>query len=207
MKLAFNINNFKAFFFSTLGILILALCINLLSWQFKLVSGGLPGYALTLNYLSGTPVGVSLLIANTVILLLNFLIVGKTAGIKGVYGYVILSVFIELTKGLLNLQQIDLVNFIDKAILIFLQGLIAPLGISFVIVNNYSFGSYSSLIPLVNNFYKISPQLLFLFLDAILTLLITIFLGWEKGLLLLINSTVFYLSFKYSLKFYKKFFK
>jgi uncharacterized membrane-anchored protein YitT (DUF2179 family) len=206
MKNVLNKKSVYSFLFSTLGILILALSINLLSWQFKLVSSGLPGYALAVNYLSGFPVAYALLIANTIILLLNFILVGKTAGIKGIYGYITLSIFIELTKSVLNLKQFELNNFAIQTLLLCAQGLIAPIGISLAIVNKYSFGSYSSLIPIVDKFYKISPPVMFFVLDAILTIIITIFFGWEKGLLLLINAGVFFVSFKYSLKLSQKLF-
>ena len=98
---------------STIGIIILGLAINLLSWQFRLVSGGLPGYGLVVNYLTGISVGTFLLISNTIVLLVSLLVTDKTAGFRGIYGYVFLSLFIDVS-------------------------------------HDYSFGSYSSMLPVIN---------------------------------------------------------
>lgn len=77
-----NKRNLKSFFISILGITILGLSISLISWRYRLVTSGLPGYALIVNYSTKISVGSALLIGNTIILLLALLIAGKTAGLN-----------------------------------------------------------------------------------------------------------------------------
>jgi uncharacterized membrane-anchored protein YitT (DUF2179 family) len=179
--------------------MILGLSINLLSWQYKLVSGGLPGYGLAINYVTGFPVGMFLLIINTVILALSFVIAGKTAGFRGVYGYAFLSIFIDLSRSLLNLKQIALADLPSSILLTTLQGIIAPIGIAIVMANGYTFGSYSSMVPIINKFLKISAPKFFFVMDFILTIITLFFFGVKVAGLLLLNAAVFFIVFKYAL--------
>jgi uncharacterized membrane-anchored protein YitT (DUF2179 family) len=193
------------FIFSTIGIIILCLSINFISWKFKLVSGGLPGYGLIVSYSSKISLGTFLLAANTLILFLAFMLVGKTVGIRGIYGYVFLSIFIDFSRNFFHLTQNTDTTFVQKFLLLFVQGLIAPIGISLVIANRYSFGSYSSIHPIVNKFIKISAPLFFVIMDIILSIITAVMFGLETGLLLLVNSLAFFVSFNYTLKIFKRY--
>lgn len=194
-----NINfkkELKPFLLSTFGIAFFALCVDLISWQFKLVTGGLTGYALILNYVTGVSVGTGLLIGNTVILLVSFLIVGKTAGIRGIYGYVILSFFIDFFKNVFGLHQIVETAFFTNLFLVVLQGSVASFFVSFVMISKYSFGSYSSIYPIISKYKKISYPLFFFAMDFLLSLLATYLYGWQKGILLLANAGAFFVTSK-----------
>lgn len=194
------IKEIKPFLITSLCFIPFALSINLLSWQYKLVSGGFPGYALVVNYLTGISVGTFLIVINTIVLLANFIFVGKTSGIKGVYGYILLSLMIDFIRKILNLSQFISTNLYFNIFLSSLQGFIAGSVIGVIIFFGYSFGSYSSLVLLVNKFWKISPPAFFFLMDFILSVITLYFFGIEIGLLLLLNSVVFFLVFKYTLQ-------
>lgn len=204
MQIKLRPEKIKSFIISTLGITILGLSISLISWRFKLVTSGLPGYALIFNYLTHTSVGTALLIGNTIILILSFLIAGKTAGIKGIYGYMYLSLIIDLPKKLFNLSQINTPPFPFDILLYIVQGAIAASAIGFVIQNNYSFGSYSSMLPIADKFIKVNPAVFMFILDIFLALVTTYFFGLEKGIFLLINASAFFFSLNYTLKLLNK---
>src|SRR3989339_814890 len=76
-----------------------------------------PGLCFSYQLFNGNLCRNFLIIINTVVLLLNFLIVGKTAGAKGVYGYVFLSFLIDMSRKLLNLQQLASSGFLSGALL------------------------------------------------------------------------------------------
>ncbi|OGK23627.1 hypothetical protein A3C25_00740 [Candidatus Roizmanbacteria bacterium RIFCSPHIGHO2_02_FULL_38_11] len=196
----FDVKKYKSFIVSVIGITVLGLSISLISWKYRLVTSGLPGYALIINYLTNLSVGTVLLISNTFILILALLIAGKSAGIKGIFGYVYLSLVIDGSKKLLNLSQVSTPVFPKNILFYIFQGSIAACAIAFVIHNNYSFGSYSSMLPVVDKFVKISPAKFMFILDFILILITIYFFGLEKGVFLLINATAFFVSLSYTLK-------
>ena len=191
----------RAFIIATICFIPFALSINVFSWQYKLISGGFPGYALVVNYLTGISVGTFLLIINTLVLLANFVFVGKKTGIKGVYGYIFFSVMVDFTKKALHLTQNLHTNLPFNIFSSTVQGLVAGSLIGVIIYFGYSFGSYSSLILLVNKLWKIKPPQFFFLMDSILSVITIYFFGIEKGLLLLLNAAVFFVAFKYSLQF------
>jgi uncharacterized membrane-anchored protein YitT (DUF2179 family) len=193
-----------AFVISFVGITVLALSITCISWRYTLVTSGLPGYALILNYKTHFSVGTALFIANTLILLATLVFAGKSAGIKGLLGYTYLSFVIDSAKKIFHLTQTVLPSLPVNIALYIAQGAIAACAIGFVVHNKYSFGSYSSLLPITDKYLKISPPVLFFLLDFILTLITAYFFGMQKGLFLLVNAGAFFASFNYTLKFLQK---
>lgn len=186
---------------ASLGIMMLALSINFFSWKFKLVSGGFPGYALDINYISHFPVGTFLLILNTFVLVLSFFIAGKTAGLRGVYGYVFLSFFIDWSKNVLHMQLTPDPVLLHNILYTILQGATAPVAIALVMANGYSFGSYSSVMPIIRKFSNISAPRFFLIMDSLLALLTFILFGLQRAVLMYINAGVFFVVFRLALPF------
>lgn len=194
---------FKPFFISLIGVTILGLSLSLISWQYKLVTSGLPGYALILNYKSTISVGIALFVANTIILLIALLVVGKSTGIKGFLGYTYLSFVIDISKKIFNLNQSIIPSLPINILLYIIQGLVAACAIGFVVSNNYSFGSYSSMLPIVNKYFKIHPPVFFFIMDFLLALITAYFFGIQSGIFLLVNAGAFFISFHYTLKLFK----
>lgn len=190
----------RDFIIATICFIPFALSINLFSWQYKLISGGFPGYALVVNYLTGVSVGTFLIIINTLVLAANFLFVGKKTGVKGVYGYIFFSVLVDFSKKVLHLTQNLHTTLSFNIFSSSMQGLIAGSLIGVIIYFGYSFGSYSSLILLVNKLWKIKPPQFFFLMDSILSVITIYFFGVEKGALLLLNAVIFFFAFKYSLQ-------
>lgn len=171
---------------------IVALLVNLLAWKFKLVSGGLTGYALFINILSGLPTGTVLLTMNIILLLLALVIAGKGPGMRGIYGFVTLSTFLDLTRSLFNIQQVQTPSFITTLIIITILSIAMGTAISVILANNYSVGAYSTLYVVIKKFIDIPAQNVFFTVDFILAILTGVFLGFNKGLLLIANAFIAY---------------
>ncbi|MDD3647579.1 MAG: YitT family protein [Candidatus Dojkabacteria bacterium] len=193
----------RLFVYSTIGIIILGLSINFISWKYKLVSGGLPGYGLAFNYIIGFPLGYFLLLVNTLILILQYFVAGKVTGLRGIYGYIFLSVFIEITRRFFGIQQAE-AGIPNEYYYMAIQGFIGGTSIALVIAHGYSFGSYSSIYPIVKKFVKISAPAMFFLFDAILVIITILAFDARKGYLLFVNAVFFYLSFRLFLKYFRE---
>jgi uncharacterized membrane-anchored protein YitT (DUF2179 family) len=188
----------KQFLYINIGIVILVLAITFLAWKYTIVSGGMPGYALALNYLYEIPIGLFLFAVNSVVILANLLILGKSTGVKAIYGYITLSLLLEFTKSSLGIERVELDNLLAQILLIAVQGFIAPIGIALVLLNGYSFGSWTSLYPLIQRIYrKLAAPAFFLIMDLTLCIIVFLTFGLEKSALLILNAVIFYFSFKY----------
>jgi len=193
----------KSFLLALSGFVLLSIVINLFSWQFKLVSGGFPGFGLFISYVTKFSVGQVLLYLNILILVLLFTLVGKKVGIKSAVGYLGFPMILDFTRGAMNLVQQDTPRFLTSAIYISVQGLIAGIAVTLFFSQKYSAGGWGALAFVAGKYFSISGPAFLLFMDIVLTILVSVFFSLTKGLLLAINSIVFYNSFKYTLKYFE----
>ncbi len=190
----------RRFINATIGIVLLAVNLNVLSWMYKIVSGGMPGYGLALNFLFDVPVGLFLLVTNTLILVIMLIVEGKSAGIKAIYGYVLLSVAVDGIRRIVGLEQVELQNVGLQVVISVLQALTAAIPIGIVLRNGYTFGSWTSILPLIK---RIIPSLtiyaLVFIADFILAIIVLMTMSWEKSLLLLLNAVIFFFVLRFSM--------
>ena len=85
-----------------LGSLVLAVAVNLFIIPNKLLSGGLSGIGLTLQYIFNIPMGITILILNIPLLILSILKINKKFTAFTILGTISLSFFLILTAPLNN---------------------------------------------------------------------------------------------------------
>lgn len=188
----------KPFMVVSFSIIIYALFANLLSWQFRLVSGGFVGYGLLISYLTSWPVGLLLLIINTILIGVAFITSGKGMGLRVTYGYILISVAIDFFRNVLALEQSQ-VLLVDKILFTSLFGVIGGITIGTVVHYKYGVGGYTLIFHIINSFKKVSAPKLFLILDIVLGTLSWLFFGWQTALGLMTNSVVFYFAMKWTM--------
>jgi hypothetical protein len=106
------------------------------------------------------------------------------------------------------MQQFQNTSMMFNIGLLIIQGSTAAFSIAFVMKHLYSFGSYSSMFPILNKYNKkVTPPVFFIIMDILLSLFTFVFFGIEKAFLLLINATAFFIVFNYSLKFLDNYIK
>lgn len=174
--------------FTTLANLVTATAINLLAWQYSLISGGLTGFMLFINRLTAISVGTLFILANFIFIVIAYLVVGRGAGIRAIYGFVSLSIFIDFTRGVLNLTQHPYPGVSYGLPAILALSLIMGTTICVVLANNFSLGGYSTVYIIVSKYFNITAQQIFFILDASLAVIVTITSGIEAGLLLGVNA-------------------
>jgi hypothetical protein len=174
------------------------LAINLCSWQFKLVNGGLTGYSLFFSYIFNLNTGILLLCLNAINITLSFLLGGQKLGFKAVYGFLFTGFMIEFTRHLFQLQQITNATVAQSIIFISLNAIIAGTGVYLCIKNKYSTGSFSTLYLVVNKYFPNLKAPVFLTsLDVVLAFLVLYRYGVFSFLLLVLNSTIFFFVLRY----------
>lgn len=187
----------QAIFFSFLGWLILAFSVVYFSWQYRLINGGFAGYGLLLNYLLNISLGKILLFLNILIFIVSFLTIGIKAGIKSIIGYIIFPLLVDLTRNLLHLEQITSVQFFNNLAFSFLQAAVAGLGVSLFLHFEYTVGGFGPVALILKKYFRIPPPNFMFFMDFILVILSSLFVGLDRGLFMLWNAVVFFFSFKY----------
>ncbi len=88
----------KEYALITVGTLISAVGISLFLAPHAVVSGGVSGIAIIINRFTGFPIGVAVLFMNIPLFIVGAIFLGKSFGIKSLYGAFIFSLFLDATS-------------------------------------------------------------------------------------------------------------
>ena len=143
-------NKFIQIVLLVLGTLILAIAINLLFLPNNLSTGGASGIALIIYYLYKVPVGLTVILINIPLFIIALKDLGWKFCSKAIIGTVLLSVFIELTSGIVNVINIEKDLFLGCIF----GGLLNGIGLSLVFKADGSTGGSDLLAQII---YKKRP--------------------------------------------------
>jgi Uncharacterized conserved protein len=134
----------------------------------EIVGGGATGVATVVYYLSGQviPVSYSFFILNVILLAIGFKILGKSFGVKTIYGiaftFAMLAILPEPTFITSSFKESD------KLICAILGGIISGFGIAITFQNGGSAGGTDIVAMIVNKYRNVSPGKVFLYADLII---------------------------------------
>ena len=118
----------------------------------QLSSGGFAGISTIIYYLFNMPLGITMLILNIPLIILTIIKVGKEIAIKGIFGTIVLSTFIDIFEKLKPLTE-------DRLLACIYGGILVGLGTAIVLKANASTGGTDLLSYIVRAFkphFKIS---------------------------------------------------
>ncbi|MDD3787325.1 MAG: YitT family protein [Petrimonas sp.] len=147
-----------------LGTFMYALGVTQFIVPHKFVMGGLTGAAVLLNYAFNFPVSLSVLVMNTLLLIISFRILGTEFLVKTVVGVGALTFFIGMFEWF-NWTPI----MMDEPIMAGLIGaIIGGAGVGLVMSVNGSSGGTDIIVLVINKYRNITPGRTMLFVDLII---------------------------------------
>lgn len=177
-------------------ILSLGTLIYAMGWTFFLIpngitSGGLTGLCTTIQF--GTngaiPIGLSFPILNTILLVIAFIILGKSFGFKTIYVIALSSLFFEILPNYPFLEVLMEEKFLTALV----GGSLEAIGIGMVILKGGSTGGTDILVMIVNKYWPVSPGKVYLYSDIVIISSLLLVPG--MGLVNLIYACVVMLTF------------
>ena len=135
----------KETFFIVIGCLFMAMGTSLFLLPNQLSSGGFAGIATIIYYLFNLPLGTTMLILNIPLFILTFIRVGKEVAIKGVFGTIMLSLFIDILEKFEPLTQ-------DRFLACIYGGILVGIGTAIVLKANASTGGTDLLSYIIRSF-------------------------------------------------------
>ncbi|MDU2063613.1 MAG: YitT family protein [Sporomusaceae bacterium] len=157
---------------STVGILLLK--------HSHLVTGGAPGFALSISYLVGMPFSVAFILANLPFYILSVFRMGWNFTLSTLLAACLLSVMTEVDRSLTDFVVPNLVGAI-------LGGGFAGLGLSYLFWNGASLGGVNILVLYLNRRFGWNPGKLTFICDFMIVLFGCSVIGTEKGLYSLLS--------------------
>jgi len=162
----------------TVGAALVALGLDLFLVPNKIVAGGVSGIATILFHLINIPVGISMLVLNSILFLIAFKVLGRTFGAKTIYCTVILSVFIDVFAHFLPPTGLT-----QNLILVVLFGaFLSGTGMGLVFSVGASTGGTDIIAMILKKLLQIAPAWGLLVVDILVTLVAGYFFGKEVAM-------------------------
>jgi uncharacterized membrane-anchored protein YitT (DUF2179 family) len=160
----------------TAGSLLIALALTLFLVPNRIAAGGVSGLATVIYYLTSFPIGLTMLIINIPLFLAGLKIMGKSFGIRTIYGIGSLSLFTDL----LQPHMTSLTN--DLLLASIYGGVIGGIGLGLVFRFRGTTGGTDLIASLINYYTGISVGEGLLIADGIVVALAGIFFNLEVAL-------------------------
>lgn len=155
--------------FYILGGFIYAVGVTVFLSPNEISPGGFTGIATLVNFLSGFPTGIMLIILNVPLIIIAFIKFGKAFIFKTGVATVIVSLLLDITEQFLNGL------YMDRIIASLFGGILAGLGLSLVLLRNATTGGADIIAKLINRkFPHITMGRIILISDALVILLASV---------------------------------
>lgn len=156
---------YKDFFFITLGILLYSFGYTAFILPEEVVMGGVAGISALLYYWLGFPAGISIWVLNFSMLLIAFRALSRQFTIRTIIGVTIMSVLVSLLQPVF--QQIHIITAgEDKFMHVLIGGALGGAGLGLVFSHNGSTGGTDIIIALLNKYFRMSFGRAMQFIDT-----------------------------------------
>jgi len=165
----------------TLGSLVTAVGLDMFLVPNRIAAGGVSGLATIIFYLFGFPVGMTMLAMNVPLFVTSLKVLGPRFGIKTLYGFFILSVFVDLLEPVIGSPTSD------PLLAAIFGGSMTGAGLGLVFRAGGTTGGTDIAAQLVRKFFKTTSGQGLLFIDGMVILLAGIVFSAELALYALIS--------------------
>lgn len=171
----------QEYLFITLGCFIMALAVIWFLDPYKIVPGGLTGLGIVLYESFGIPLGTTILIFNIPLLITGGLLLGKSFGIKSIYGIIASALFIDLLKSIIyptllpgvpiyllkDPATIDYMNSVVPLLAAIFGGILLAIGLGMVFIHRGSTGGSDVLAQVCVNYHIMKAGQAFMIVDSV----------------------------------------
>lgn len=168
----------KRYLMLILGCLIVAFAFNLFFLRYNIVCFGISGLSIVLDKYGVNP-SIFILIANIILLIIAFFVLGKESTKNQLVGALLYPVFIEITKFITD--KVDLGNT-EMVVIALLGGVFAGVGYGLIYKSNFSTGGTDVIIEILCKYCKISMGNAGLICNSIIIAIGKIAFSWSTVL-------------------------
>ncbi len=166
-----------------LGSFLFAFSINGLFIPHKLISGGLSGIAIMLEYLFKIPSGVTVFVLNIPLFIGGYRFIGKSFAYLSVFGTACVSVLLIVTSGwVLEVESTMIATIFG--------GLLGGIGAGLVIRSRGSLGGFDILSVIINKYFSFSVGGVSFAINAVILLIAAFLFNLEMALYTMVGIYV-----------------
>ncbi len=169
MNIDKSITCFKEYLILSFGTLIYCMAWVCFMIPNNIASGGLTGMCTILQFATngGIPVAYSFIIANVILLIIAFIVLGKGVGFKTIYCILLSTLFFEFLPRFAFLESIpgQPLYISEKVLVPIIGGLMEAVGIGFILHYGGSTGGTDIIALIVNKFWPVSLGKAYFYMD------------------------------------------
>ena len=177
-------NTPKRYLMLVVGCFILALTFNVFFLRYNIVCFGVSGLSIVLSKFGLNP-STFILLANLLLMIINYIVLGKESTKNQFVGAIIYPLFVEITS--LFSSYIDLGN-IEIIVVVILGGILAGIGSGLIYKSNFSTGGTDVIIEIICKYLKFSMGTAGLIVNTIIITLGKIVFSWDTVLYAILVS-------------------
>lgn len=176
------------YFVINIGLIVASIGIGLFIVPAKLVSGGVTGIATILYYTLNISVGMSMLFINIPLFLLGVKTFGREYGAKTLFGIIMLSVYVDLVRSIIGVDNIiDFTKGSNFLLAPLFGGILLGSGLGLILKFGGSTGGTDIIAQIVHKITKIPLGYCMMLNDTIILASGIAIFGIEKGLYAIIT--------------------
>lgn len=160
----------------TLGVVLFVMAWTSFLLPNNMIDGGLTGASALLSMVTGVSVDIWYFSINTLLLILAWIILGRSFGIKTIYAIALSSALFRLfgSESMAFLQAVpgNPLAVTEKVLIPIIGGLLEAVGLSLIIMRGGSTGGTDILALIVNKFWPVTLGRFYLFADLIVITLL-----------------------------------
>lgn len=160
----------------TIGVVLFVMAWTSFLLPNNMIDGGLTGASALLAMVTGVSVDIWYFSINTLLLILAWIILGRSFGIKTIYAIVLSSALFRLfgSESMAFLQAVpgNPLAVTEKVLIPIIGGLLEAVGLSLIIMRGGSTGGTDILALIVNKFWPVTLGRFYLFADLIVITLL-----------------------------------
>ena len=168
-------NLFKRYMLLILGCFIVALAFNVFFLQYGIVCFGISGLSIVTNEFGINP-SLFILIANIILLIISFLVLGVDKTKNSIIGSLIFPIFVTITEHIVPYIKIESVELIVIAIF---GAVLTGLGYGIIFKTGFTTGGTDIINQILSKYFKISLGKSMLIIDGLVVLSARIVFTWE----------------------------
>ena len=154
----------------TLGVFLFVLAWVSFLLPNNMIDGGLTGASALLSMVTGISVDIWYFGINSILLLLAWLVLGKSFGIRTIYAIVLSSILFRFLGG-----EVIKIEIEEKVLIPVIGGLLEAVGLALIIMRGSSTGGTDILALIVNKFWPVTIGRFYLYSDfLVITLLLLV---------------------------------
>ena len=152
------------YFMMTLGCLIYSAAWTQVFIPNGISCGGITGLCTVLQYGTGFPMSISYAIINILLLLLGFFLIGKTFGIRSIFGLMMIVLFLDVLP-LLHLPALILK---EKILIPVVASFMESIGIAIILNYGGSSGGTDIIALIINKYWPVSLGRVYMLTDVLI---------------------------------------